>query len=115
MCTLERARPNDEIVLIGPVVNPPAGKLPNNVNLLRACGHAAALKAMKQFHVGLISFNNNPLTAVDPIKYHEYRAFGLPVISEYFGEMSFRSGECGVLIIQSESDVSKMAQFALKF
>jgi len=116
VCALAKARPNDEIRLIGPVFEQPAGKLPDNVKLLPACDHAAALKAMTQFHVGLIPFKKNALTAsVDPIKYYEYRALGLPVISTDFGEMSFRSGERGVFITQSESDVFSMAEVAFQF
>ncbi|MCA0188547.1 MAG: glycosyl transferase [Proteobacteria bacterium] len=113
---LAKARPNDEIRLIGPVFHPPNGKLPGNVKLLPACDHPAALKAMTQFQVGLIPFKKNELTAsVDPIKYYEYRALGLPVISTDFGEMRFRSGERGVFITQVESDVSAMAELALQF
>jgi len=116
VCALAKARPNDEIRLIGPVFEQPASKLPDNITLLPACNHSAALHAISQFHVGLIPFKKNALTAsVDPIKYYEYRALGLPVISTDFGEMSFRSGECGVFITQSESDVSAMAEVALQF
>lgn len=107
VCALAKTRSDDEVRLIGPVFEQPAGELPDNVKLLPACDHAAALEAMTQFHVGLIPFKRNALTAsVDPIKYYEYRALGLPVISTDFGEMSFRSGERGVFITQSESDVS---------
>lgn len=113
---LAKARPNDEIRLIGPVFEQPAGELPVNVKLLPACDHVAALEAMAQFHVGLIPFQKNTLTAsVDPIKYYEYRALGLPVISTDFGEMSFRSHERGVFITQSENDVVAMAEVALQF
>lgn len=116
VCALAKARPNDEIRLIGPVFEQPAGNLPGNVTLSPACNHAAALEAMTQFQVGLIPFKKNALTAsVDPIKYYEYRALGLPVISTDFGEMRFRSGERGVFITQSERDVSAMAEAALQF
>ena len=113
---LAEARPNDEIRLIGPIFEQPFGKLPGNVKLLPACHHAAALQAMTQFQVGLIPFKKNALTAsVDPIKYYEYRALGLPVISTDFGEMSFRSGECGVFITRSDSEIAAMADVALQF
>ncbi len=46
---------------------------------------------MAEFDVGLIPFKQNALTAaVDPIKYYEYRALALPVISTDFGEMHER-------------------------
>lgn len=116
VCALAKTRSNDEIRLIGPVFEQPPVDLPKNVKLLPACDHAAALGAMTQFDVGLIPFKNNALTAsVDPIKYYEYRALGLSVISTDFGEMSFRSGECGVFITRSEKDVSEMAEVALQF
>jgi glycosyltransferase involved in cell wall biosynthesis len=116
VCALAAARPDDEIRLIGPVFEPPTRKLPGNVHLMPACGHAEALKAMTQFHVGLIPFKKNALTvSVDPIKYYEYRALGLPVISTDFGEMSLRVGEGGVFITQSVSDVPAMADSAIQF
>lgn len=116
VCALAEARPDDEIRLIGPVFEPPTRRLPNNINLLPACDHAVALKAMTQFHVGLIPFKKNALTAsVDPIKYYEYRALGLPVISTDFGEMSLRAGERGVFIAQSVGDVPAIADSAIQF
>ena len=114
--TLAKARRNDEIRLIGPIFDKPIGKLPNNIKLLEACHHRAALSAIKNFHVGLIPFKTNSLTAsVDPIKYYEYRALGLPVMSTNFGEMSFRKNALGVFITQSERDVVAMAEDALQF
>lgn len=113
---LAETRPNDEIRLIGPVFEQPIGKVPSNIKLLPPCDHAAALNTMAQFHVGLIPFKLNALTAsVDPIKYYEYRAVGLPVISTDFGEMSLRIGEQGVFISQSMSDVPALAESAVKF
>ena len=116
VCSLAEARPYDEIRLIGPVFERVPDKLPGNINLLPACGHAEALKAMRQFRVGLIPFKKNELTAsVDPIKYYEYRALGLPVISTDFGEMSLRVGEQGVFITHFLSDIPVMVDSALQF
>lgn len=116
VCALANARPDDEIRLIGPVFQPPPRKLAGNVHLMPACDHAEALKAMMAFHAGLIPFKKNALTAsVDPIKYYEYRALGLPVISTGFGEMSLREGERGVFITRSLSDVPAMAYSAIQF
>lgn len=113
---LSKVRPNNEIRLIGPVFERPPSKLPNNVKLLPACNHAAALKAMMQFHVGLIPFKINKLTAsVDPIKYYEYRALGLPIISTNFGEMSLRSDNAGVFISRSTNDLTNIATSAIQF
>lgn len=114
--TLAEARPEDEIRLIGPMFISPANKLPANINLQPACDHAVALKAMMQFHVGLIPFKKNGITvSVDPIKFYEYRALGLPVISTDFGEMSLRAGEHGIFITRSLNDVSVIADAAIQF
>lgn len=116
VATLAKARPDDEIRLIGPVFEQLLGRLPSNVQLLPACDHATALKFMMEFHVGLIPFKKNVLTAsVDPIKYYEYRALGLPVISTAFGEMRLRSNERGVFISQSQIDLPVLANSAVKF
>lgn len=116
VCALAEVMPDNEIRLIGPVFDLPTRKLPGNINLLPACDHAVALKAMTEFSVGLIPFKKNSLTAsVDPIKYYEYRALGLPVISTDFGEMSLRAGGCGVFITQSVSDIPAMADSAIQF
>src|SRR3546814_19042191 len=51
---LAEARPDGAIRLIGPVFPPPPRKLHGNVHLIPACGDAEALKAMAEFHVGLL-------------------------------------------------------------
>lgn len=113
---LAESRHNDEIRLIGPVFERPDGQLPANVRLLPACDHASALKAMALFDVGLIPFKNNALTtSIDPIKYYEYRALGLPVISTDFGEMSFRSRDRGVFIVRSPGEEPAVLESALCF
>ena len=110
------ARAKDEIRLIGPVFAPPANQLPNNVKLLPACDHATAMRTMSEFDAGLIPFKCNSLTAsVDPIKYYEYRALALPVISTAFGEMQFRSQEPGVFISHTMADIAIVTEAALGF
>ncbi|QRY82442.1 glycosyl transferase [Pseudomonas sp. PDNC002] len=112
---LARARPDDEIRLIGPVFEPPTSTLPDNVVLLPACAHEAALQAMTEFDVGLIPFKRNALTAsVDPIKYYEYRALALPVVSTDFGSMQGRSGAAGVFISHSIADIDSVVAAALQ-
>ncbi|ADC63061.1 glycosyltransferase [Allochromatium vinosum DSM 180] len=114
--TLAESRPSDEIRLIGPVFEPPKTALPGNVAMLPACDHGLALKSMLQFDVGLIPFKSNALTAsVDPIKYYEYRALALPVISTDFGEMHFRSDVPGVFVSRSLADMPSLAEAALRF
>lgn len=107
---LARARPHDRVRLIGPMDVRPAMPLPANIELLPAMPHAQALHAMNTFNVGLIPFKRNALTdSVDPIKYYEYRALRLPVLSTEFGEMANRRNAPGVHLIQSVNDISKVA------
>jgi hypothetical protein len=104
------------IRLIGPVFNPPPAGLPPNIELLPACDHATALLAMQDFSVGLIPFKQSDLTAsVDPIKYYEYRALGLPVVSTRFGEMILREKENGVFLATSQTDLAGMVARALAY
>ncbi|MDR2334108.1 MAG: glycosyl transferase [Burkholderiaceae bacterium] len=114
--TLAESRPRDEIRLIGPVFEPAARKLPDNIRLLPEREHEAALAAMLDFDVALIPFKQNKLTgSVDPIKYYEYRALALPILSTDFGEMSFRADEPGVFITGSHASTQSLAERALHF
>jgi hypothetical protein len=111
---LAQANPENRIRLIGPVFTPAPCVLPANIELLPECSHATAITAMATFSVGLIPFKLNRLTAsVDPIKYYEYRALGLPVISTRFGEMAQREQEPGVWIVNQGTDLHKTAVEAL--
>ncbi len=113
---LAKARPMDIVRLIGPVFAPAPGVLPKNIEMLPPCNHQAALQAMQCFDVGLIPFRKNELTAsVDPIKYYEYRALGLPVISTSFGEMALRGSEQGIFLSEGSQDLNHLVQKALLF
>jgi hypothetical protein len=73
------------------------------------------MTAMQRFDVGLIPFRQNQLTAsVDPIKYYEYRALGLPVVSTNFGEMALRGSQDGTWISQQPQDASALVAQALQ-
>ncbi|WP_447746413.1 hypothetical protein [Pseudomonas nicosulfuronedens] len=96
---MARARPDAEIRLIGPQFGPIPTALPGNVRLLPPLAHAQAMQAMSEFDIGLIPFRQSELTrSVDPVKYYEYRAMGLPVISTAFGEMRHRGIAQGVYL-----------------
>ena len=110
---LAKTDPSVVIRLIGPVRTPYQGVLPRNVEVLPACDHASALKAMEDFSIGIIPFKVNELTAsVDPIKYYEYRALGLPVLSTGFGEMAYRQKEEGVFLVDESSDLQASVRVA---
>lgn len=106
---LADANPHARFHLIGPVYGRPPASIPANVKLVPPLPHAEALLAMAQFDVGLIPFKRTPLTSsVDPIKYYEYRALGLPVVSSSFGQMALRAAFNGVYLIDSNSDLDKV-------
>lgn len=113
---LARVRSLDEVRLIGPMFTPAPYVLPENVKIHPPCSHQDAMRAMQEFDIGLIPFKRNNLTAsVDPIKYYEYRALGLPIISTNFGEMVFRGAEDGTLLSHGIQDVSGLVQTALLY
>lgn len=97
--------PQANVRLIGPVYEAPPGPLLRNIELLPACSHHVAIAEMRGFTAGLIPFRRTDLTrSVDPIKYYEYRALGLPVITSRFGEMEFRTNEPGVFTLDEQGD-----------
>lgn len=109
-------RPKDTIRLIGPVISGIPPSLPENVELKKPCEHAEALAAMRDFDVALIPFKRNDLTeSVDPIKYYEYRALGLPVLSTDFGEMAYRREERGTYICPAEAAIQNVVSEALMY
>lgn len=111
---LARANPGNPVRLVGPLYVAPPCLLPANIELLPERDHPSAIAAMAMFSVGLIPFKLNRLTAsVDPIKYYEYRALGLPVISTRFGEMAQRSNDSGVWIVDEGNDLRATALEAL--
>lgn len=113
---LANANPMMRIRLIGPVYSPPPAGLTPNIELLPPCDHATALLAMRNFSVGLIPFKLTDLTAsVDPIKYYEYRALGLPVVATCFGEMIFRGKQSGVFLVHNQSNLASVIEHALAY
>lgn len=113
---LAKANPYMCIRLIGPIYDVPPRPVPHNIELLPACDHATAIRAMEEFSVGLIPFKRNDLTAsVDPIKFYEYRALGLPVLSTRFGEMALRDGHAGVFLTDPHSDLVSLVITAMAY
>jgi hypothetical protein len=101
--------PDFEVRLIGPCECAVPPNLPANVQMLPAIAHDAVYGAMQEFSVGLIPFKVNALTEyVDPVKYYEYRAMGLPVLSSCFGEMRYRAAADGVFFINDLHSVQTL-------
>jgi glycosyltransferase involved in cell wall biosynthesis len=114
--SLAHIRSSDLIRLIGPIFTPVPNALPPNIEIHPALPHHDALNAMQDFDVGLIPFRQSPLTeSVDPIKYYEYRALGIPVLSTDFGEMRYRLSEPGVYISQRGRDSEFCSEKALQY
>ncbi|MFK0682905.1 hypothetical protein SD208_01135 [Ochrobactrum sp. BD67] len=112
---LAHAVPKDLIRIIGPVYKPAPCQIPANIQVFPPCEHAEAMNAMAQFDVGLIPFLRNELTdSVDPIKYYEYRAYKIPVISSDFGEMHYRENEDGVYLLRDGISIENLVESARK-
>ncbi len=100
--------------LVGPLHVSPPGNLPANVRIFPPCKQSEAWSHLARFSAGLIPFKKNALTAgVDPIKYYEYRAAGLPVLSTSFGEMALRTAKDGVYFLDQTDDLSSLVSTAL--
>jgi len=113
---LAYSRPYDFVHIIGPVFNSCGMTLPKNIKLFPPCSHKDALVRMLSFDVALIPFLKNELTSsVDPIKYYEYRALGLPVISTSFGEMVYRKQLDGVYLCDSSAEMKPAIGKALNY
>lgn len=89
--TLATKYENCIVRIIGPNYSRNIPELPSNVEILPAIQHSEVRRAISKFDYGLIPFKVNELTDyVDPVKYYEYTALEIPVISTDFGQMSDR-------------------------
>jgi hypothetical protein len=119
LVAIAESRPDLPVHLVGPLFTPPPGALPKNVQLFPPCAHETALKIMQTFSVGLIPFKHTRLTtAVDPIKYYEYRSLGLPIISTSFGEMLMHTQHPGVFNVEAHfasTEIARTIKSALSY
>jgi SAM-dependent methyltransferase/glycosyltransferase involved in cell wall biosynthesis len=94
---LAEENPGARVDLVGPCGHPPPLELPDNVRLLPPIPQHQVYDVLRGFSLGIIPFRLCRLTQyVDPVKYYEYRAAGLPVLSSRFGEMAHRGPRDGV-------------------
>lgn len=113
---LARVVPQCKLRLVGPVFTAVPNHLPDNVEILPACPQEQVESHLESFSAGLIPFKSNPLTrGVDPLKYYEYRAKGLGVISTRFGEMTMRGEADGVFLADSGANLSTLTSATLAF
>jgi glycosyltransferase involved in cell wall biosynthesis len=111
---LAQQLPGVRVELVGPCTGSPPAGLPPNVCLLPPCAQTQTAGYLARFGAGLIPFLRNSLTAaVDPIKFYEYRAAGLPVLSTTFGEMALRSAQDGVYFLDRTEDLPSVVNQAL--
>lgn len=97
---LAHLMPGRAIEIVGPNYSSVPKDLPPNIRLFGARPYAWSMRRMQTWSAGLIPFLRNELTdRVDPVKYYEYRAAGLPVISTAFGSMRQRGTTDGVLLV----------------
>ena len=108
--------PNSKLVLVGPISNKCKVVLPNNIELKAPISNRKISDCIEQFDAGLIPFKVNPLTdGVDPIKYYEYKAMGLPILTTKFGQMAFRGDEYGVYYLESTFDAHDILNWIRSF
>lgn len=114
VCRIAKVSSGNTIRLIGPNYCAIPKNLPANIDICPSCSHHAAIREMSKFKVGLIPFKKMSLTAsVDPIKYYEYRALGIPVVSTDFGEMNYHRHDCGVFVLDEACDIKSVIDSAL--
>ncbi|UXI00541.1 glycosyltransferase [Photobacterium sp. TY1-4] len=97
---LAKSKPDSVVRLIGPCYTK-LPDLPDNISVEPAVEHSEIASLLVSFDYGLIPFKLDELTeAVDPVKYYEYVAAGIPIISTAFGEMKHRVNEGKVLTLE---------------
>jgi hypothetical protein len=111
---LAESSPDATVQIVGPCFARPRPPLPRNVKLFPACAHHQAMAHLERFSVGLIPFKRTRLTeGVDPIKYYEYRAMGLPVLTTTFGEMARRGLDDCTYFLDKGGSLRQVASSAL--
>lgn len=101
--------PAATIKLVGPLKVLKPRDLPANVQLLPAVPHTEVPALLATFDAGLIPFLVNDITEyVDPVKYYEYLASGLPVLSTEFGEMPWHARDQSLFMTKAprHADIS---------
>lgn len=108
--------PSADIKLVGPLKVLKPRDLPSNVQLLPAIPHHQVPALLATFSAGLIPFVNNDITRyVDPVKYYEYRAAGLPVLSSPFGEMPWHVCSSALYIAERPDRDAVLSLLSMQF
>ena len=108
LIALARKNSNAIVQLMGPCDYIPKS-LPDNIFILPPIPNSDVYSVMTKFSAGLIPFQKNAVTEyVDPIKYYECRAVGLPILSTKFGEMRHRDHSDGVYFLEDSLDLQSI-------
>lgn len=90
------------IKLIGPIHVEVPKDLPHEVIIKPPISQEMIWDELERFDIALIPFKQTQLTeSVDPVKFYEYRAAGLPVLSSHFGDMALRNESDGVYFFEA--------------
>jgi hypothetical protein len=110
---LARRFPFSPIRLYGPCYRKPPPDTPSNVVLCGPLPHEELPIVLEEADIGLIPFLSNSLTHhVDPVKYYEYRAAGLGVLSTRFGTMANRGVDDQVLFFDTQPTAQELKAIA---
>lgn len=115
LVTLAEQFPEATIKLIGPLKVLAPRNLPANIQLLPAVAHGEVPALLASFTAGLIPFIVNDITHyVDPVKYYEYAAAGLPVLSSEFGEMPWHAAKSPAVYMAAIPERDEITAFLAK-
>jgi len=91
---LAELNPTSAIRIIGPLKTLKPRYLPHNISIEKPVSHDEVPSLLSEIDIGLIPFRVNDITKyVDPIKFYEYAASGIPILSTKFGEMLWHHNE----------------------
>lgn len=108
--SVARALPDFTVELVGPLSSRKPRDLPANIDLIGPCPHVEAMRYVEGFCAGLIPFRDRSLIqAVDPVKFYEYRAFGIPTLSTRVGQMAYRGQDEGVFFLDNAQSLQQLA------
>ena len=105
--SVARARPNWQLVMIGPVVKIDSGILPRhkNIHYLGSKNYQELPEYLSGWDVALLLFARNESTRfISPTKTPEYLAAGKPVVSTSISDVVQPYGEQGLVKIADTSD-----------
>ncbi len=106
--------PKAEIHLYGPLKVRVPTNLERNIKLFAPVPHHQLNEIYAAFTAGIIPFKLNEITNyVDPVKFYEYLAHDLPILSTPFGEMKWHENTQNVFTTSSPGNINMNSGFSL--